>query len=227
MIPKHLRVTLLLLLAWALLVVFFLPGMRARIARVSRLGMPSAEEQARREVIRPALEAPAGPKVKAKLFWTAAHGQSVEPVELELPLSPEPAERARQLLDALISRVPSEAQRTLPADTAVLEVYLLQDGTAVIDFSASVGASLPSGIRSEYLAIESIVQTLAANVETVERARILIQGQEADTLAGHVDLTGFFEVRPAQPAPVPQGPTQPEEKPADKKPEGKGLRAGA
>ncbi len=207
MIPRHLRVTLLLLFAWALLVVFFLPGMRGRIARLARFTAPATEEQARRDVIRPVPEAAAGPIAKAKMFWADATGEELKAAEVELPLSTEPAERARQLLDALIARVPADAQRTLPADAAVLEVYVLQDGTAVIDFSSSVGASLPSGVRSEQLAIDSITQTLAANVPQIQRAKIVIQGLEADTLAGHLDLTGYFAVQPLQgAAPAPSQP---------------------
>jgi hypothetical protein len=223
MIPRHLRITLLLLMAWALLVVFFLPGMRARIARLSRPGAPGTEEQARREVIRPALEASAGPKTKARIYWAGPGGQGVEAVEIELPLSAEPAERAKQLLDALIGQPPAPERRTLPQDTAVLEVYVLADGTAVLDFSASIGASLPSGIHSERLAVDSITRTLAANVEAIRRARILMQGQEAETLAGHVDLTGFLEVRPPQRgAPA----TLPGEKSAEQKPERKSPGSG-
>jgi hypothetical protein len=51
--------------------------------------------------------------------------------------------------------------------------------------------------------VDSIVRTLGANLSNVYRLKILIRGQEADTLAGHLDLSGFFNVTPqvqAQPA---------------------------
>lgn len=216
--PRHLRITVMILLTWAFLIVLFLPGMRERLARMAQWGSPAIEEQARREVTRPVAVAPATPQMKAKIFWAAADGETVAPSEIELPLSSDPAERARQLLDALITRPPSEAQRTLPAGAAVLEAYVLPDGTAVLDFSSTTGASLPSGIRSERLAIESITRTLAANLNALWRVKILIQGQEADTLAGHVDLTGFFELRPPG-TPSPAGSVP------EKTGEGRGVRA--
>ncbi len=114
-----------------------------------------------------------------------------------MPLSESAEERAHQLLDALITLPPSEARRTLPAAAAVLEVYVLPQGTAIIDFSAAIGASLPSGIRSERLALESITRTLAENIPELQRVKILLQGLEADTLAGHADLTGYLDLRPA------------------------------
>jgi hypothetical protein len=38
----------------------------------------------------------------------------------------------------------------------------------------------------------------------VKRLKILIHGQEVDTLAGHLDLTGTFPLSPAQPLPAPK-----------------------
>jgi len=215
MIPRHLRITMLLLVVWGLIVVFFLPGITGRLSRLATWGDTGVEQQARREVTRPAPSVQPGAKAKVKLYWAGASGDSVEPTEIEMALSSTPKERAGQLLDALIARAPSEAQRTLPADTEVLATYVLGDGTALIDFSSAMGASLPSGIRSERVALDSITQTLAANLESVWRVKILIQGQEADTLAGHADLTGYFELRPP-PAAAPA--LAAPEKPADGRP---------
>jgi hypothetical protein len=42
--------------------------------------------------------------------------------------------------------------------------------------------------------VDSITRTLEANVPKVQRLKILIHGQEVETLAGHLDLTGTFLV---------------------------------
>ena len=42
--------------------------------------------------------------------------------------------------------------------------------------------------------MDSIAQTLETNVPGLRRLKILIHGQEVDTLAGNVDLTGFFDL---------------------------------
>ena len=44
------------------------------------------------------------------------------------------------------------------------------------------------------MAVDSITRTLEADVPKVERLKILIHGQEVETLAGHLDLTGTFVV---------------------------------
>ena len=53
---------------------------------------------------------------------------------------------------------------------------------------------MPSGILSEQLAVDSIARTLEINVPALRRLKILIHGEEVDTLAGNVDLTGFFDL---------------------------------
>jgi hypothetical protein len=44
------------------------------------------------------------------------------------------------------------------------------------------------------MAVDSITKTLEANVPEVRWLKILIHGQEVDTLAGHLDLTRTFLV---------------------------------
>jgi hypothetical protein len=44
------------------------------------------------------------------------------------------------------------------------------------------------------MAVDSITKTLAANVPQVRRLKILIHGQEMETLAGHLDLSQAFVV---------------------------------
>ena len=131
--------------------------------------------------------------MNVNIYWaSAANADGLAPVQIELPLSADPAQRCRQLVEALILSPPTPGQRTLPADATLLDFYLLPDGTAIADFADTLSTGTPSGILSEQLAVDSITQTLASSVPQVRRLKILLHGQEADTLAGHVDLTVIF-----------------------------------
>jgi hypothetical protein len=44
------------------------------------------------------------------------------------------------------------------------------------------------------MAVDSLTKTLQANVPQVRRLKILIHGQEVETLAGHLDLSQAFVV---------------------------------
>lgn len=170
-------------------------GLRRRVKRLGGQDQTS-DEQARHAVLAPPISTPTDVQVTATIYW-AAGADKIAPVQVQLPLSADPAQRAKQVLQALIANPPTTGQRTLPADTELLGFYILPDGTAVADFSDALASETPSGVLSEQEAVDSIAQTLAANVPTVRRLKILIHGQEAETLAGHVDLTGFFDVTPS------------------------------
>lgn len=171
----------------------YLPGLRRRMWEAARIQQKSAE-QARQELAAP-ITTPGEARVKAKLFWASSedHG-TLAPVVVDLPLSNDPVLRSKQVLNTLLAGPVEPDLRTLPPDVVLLAFYVLPDGTAIGDFSEALATSLPSGIQSEQLAVDSITRTLEANVPQIQRLKILIHGQEMESLAGHVDLTVLFPV---------------------------------
>ena len=182
------------LLAAVIAAALYFPALRRRVNQAKELTEKTAE-QARRELLPVAPVSTGDPMVKVNMFWGSRgqEGQLV-PVTVELPLSRDPVLRTKQVLNTLLAGPVDAESRTLPPDAALLAFYILPDGTGVADFSDEIRTSIPSGIQSEQLAVESILRTLEANVPQVLRLKILIHGQEADTLAGHVDLTQLFRV---------------------------------
>ncbi|HEY2462094.1 MAG TPA: GerMN domain-containing protein [Candidatus Acidoferrum sp.] len=209
-------ITIALLLC-LLIAAIFLPILKRRVRQAAQL-QQKTEEQSRRELTQSLIANPGEPHVKAQLFWlSGAEDSMLAPVTVELPLSSDPILRAKQVLNTLLGGPVNAELRTLPPDAVLLAFYLLPDGTAIADFSEALATSTPSGIESEQAAVDSITETLEANVPQVRRLKLLIHGQEVDTLAGHVDLTGFFIVN-AKPAPVPPATKTPAPRPAGNAP---------
>jgi len=182
----------------------YIPILRKRMKRAAQQQQQS-EEQARRELmIQPVPVNPGDPRVKTKLFWASDSDEStLAPVVVELPLSNDPVLRSKQVLNTLLAGPVDTDLRTLPPDAVLLAFYILPDGTAIADFSEAMATSIPSGIVSEQLAVDSMARTLEANVPQIQRLKILIHGQEVETLAGHVDLTNTFIVNTKLAAPPP------------------------
>jgi hypothetical protein len=198
--PRNLKITLGILSVAVLIGLISLRGLHQRIEHLSQ--EQGTEEQQRRDLLKPEIATSTDAIANAKIFW-AAGADHVAPVETQLPLSADAAKRGRQVLDALIVDAPSEEQRTLPADATLLGFYILPDGTAIADFSEALASETPSGILSEEMAVQSIARTVENNVAGARRLKILIHGQEVETLAGHADLTGFFDLNPAVAAVAP------------------------
>jgi hypothetical protein len=196
MMGRYVKIGLACLVIGVVVGLISFRGLHRRVRSLAET--QSADEKARHEVLAPPISTPTDVTAKAEIFW-ASGPDSVAPVQVELPLSADPVERSKQLLRKLISDPPSADQRTLPADASLLDFYVLPDGTAVADFSDAVASEMPSGILSEQLAMDSIARTLEVNVPGLRRLKILIHGQEVDTLAGNVDLSGFFDLNSAPP----------------------------
>jgi Sporulation and spore germination len=178
-----------------------------RHLRLSAQAPAKSEEQVRRELTQTTNANTGEPMGKAKLFWSSgARDGSLMAVTVDLPLPRDPVLRAKQVLNTLLAGPVDAELRTLPPDAVLLAFYLLPDGTAVTDFSEALATATPSGIESEQLAVDSILKTLEANVPQIRWLKILVHGQEVDTLAGHLDLTRTFLVNaravtlPARPA---------------------------
>jgi len=194
MTPKLRLVVVIGLVVAVLAAAIYFPILKRRVKRQATVQQQS-EEQARRELVQSLTKNTNEPLVKAKLFWASEPDASeLSPTTVDLPLSNDPALRSKQVLDTLLAGPVDSELRTLPPDAALLAFYILPDGTAIADFSEALATSIPSGVQSEQLAVDSITKTLEANVPQVRRLRILIHGQQVETLAGHLDLTGTFPV---------------------------------
>jgi len=192
-LSNGLKTTLVILAGMVVLGLVTLPGLRQAIQRLR--AAPRTEEQARRDVMQEPVSTPTDMQAPAQMFWLSGSSPaSLEAKTIQLPLSADPVERSKQLIHALIALPPRPELRTLAAEATLLAFYIQPDGTAVADFSDEFATGMPSGILSEKLAVDSITQTLSANQTRIRQLKILIHGQEVETLAGHLDLYGMFSV---------------------------------
>lgn len=88
--------------------------------------------------------------------------------------------------------------RIFPTDTVVRGAFLLPDGNAFVDLGGpTLTQGWGTGSHEEILAVDSIVQTVVSNIPEAKRVRILINGEPAETLAGHISLAGAMVPVPA------------------------------
>jgi hypothetical protein len=119
----------------------------------------------------------------------------LRPRSTQIPLPGGRQQRAEELLRALlrIYQQPGSAHPLAPASD-IRSIYLVDPGAAVIDLNGAFADQHRSGILSEQLTVNSLVETLAANVPGIQRVNILVDGKTRDTLAGHADLADTFDV---------------------------------
>lgn len=122
------------------------------------------------------------------LYFSAPDHTSLIAETRDLPDSGDPSVLGKNIIQALIDGPRESGVRTLPAQTAVKDVFITDDGTAYVDLSEDVTKGHPGGVQTELFSIYSVVNSLVLNLEEISAVKILVGGQEADTLAGHMDL---------------------------------------
>ncbi|MFO8112742.1 MAG: GerMN domain-containing protein [Desulfosalsimonadaceae bacterium] len=126
------------------------------------------------------------------LYFIAPGGRYLTGEIRNIENSGDTASFCRLLVEALVNGPGSGTESALipilDPETQVLGVYIDDAKTAFVDLAETVRRSHPGGVRSELLTVYAIVNTLVVNADGVDRVKIVIGGNEAETLAGHIDI---------------------------------------
>ena len=176
--PRYMAVRVALVVA-ALAIVWYL---FTAIPRWSSRGVAPAAAGAA-----PAAAAPER-KIKATLYYVSEDGLSLPGIQRDVTFADSLSEQARRIVEAQLAEAPQPYASPIPAGTALRALYVGERGDAFVDLSGDVRAKHSGGALDELFTIYAIVDALTVNLPAVTRVQILIDGKEADTLAGHVDL---------------------------------------
>ena len=188
MIPRHLKIGVVVMALAALVVGFF----AGRERRLVRQVAPAAAES------RPVAPPASGATEQVTLYVAYDDPGVVLPQASIIPMAGGRQQRAEELLRALMDIYSAKtSQHPMGPGADVRNVYLVDPGLAVIDLNSAFAAGHRSGILVEELTVVSLVETLTANIPGITRVKILVNGKEQDTLAGHADLSRIYEAAAA------------------------------
>jgi hypothetical protein len=133
---------------------------------------------------------PAGPqrKINATLYYVSEDGLSLPGIQREIPFGEPIVEQARRIVEAQLAEAPAPYLSAVPAGTSLRALFIGERGEAFVDLSGDVRTRHPGGALDELFTTYAIVNAITVNLPSINRVQILIDGKEADTLAGHVDL---------------------------------------
>jgi Sporulation and spore germination len=185
MIPRHLLIGIGIMLMAALAMSAYVWRMRRRVAAVEP---PAADT-------RPLAPPVSGPREQVTLYVADDEAGSLRVEGASIPLPSDRQQRAEELLRELLGIYLDKASpHPIPPASEVRAIYLVDPGLAVIDLNAVFADAHRSGVLEEELTVTSLIQTLAANIPGILRVKILVDGKERATLAGHADLANFYDV---------------------------------
>jgi hypothetical protein len=107
---------------------------------------------------------------------------------------PDTQSLAREALAALFADARAPLEPVL-RDIRLRELFLDGSGTAYIDLTTGPRKDVRASAWEEQLAIYALVNTLLQNFQEIKQVVLLLDGGEAQTLAGHMDLSRTFTKR--------------------------------
>ena len=107
---------------------------------------------------------------------------------------PDTQAQARETLVAVFSDQRA-VQAAVLRDVKLRAFYLDGSGTAYIDLMPGQQKDISASAWEEQLAIYAMVNTLMQNFEEIRQVAFLVEGRDAQTLAGHMDLARKYGKR--------------------------------
>jgi hypothetical protein len=185
MIPRHLLIGVIVMLVAVATMGLYLRRMKHRVSDLQAVTSDN----------RPIAPPASGPTEQVTLYVAYDDPGTIRATGAQIPLPSGRQQRAEELLRALMYLyLDRSSAHPLPPGAEIRSVYLIDPGVAIIDTNAAFADGHRSGVLVEELTVASLIQTLSANIPGITRIRILVDGKQRETLAGHADLSDFYEV---------------------------------
>jgi germination protein M len=130
--------------------------------------------------------------IQVKLYVVARSGRRLATESQEIPLEPSVQQQASEVVELLLRR-----SAAFPLGVKLLEIFITSQGVAYVDLSKELISNHPGGSSAEELTVFSLTSTLVANFPAIKTVKLLVEGREIQTIAGHLDLTLPYGRAPA------------------------------
>lgn len=129
---------------------------------------------------------------KVTLFFLREEDNQLVPEEREINSDPSAVREAEEVVAELIKGSKAGLVSSLPPETWLAQLFITKEGVAYVDFSKDLIEKHPSGSAAEISTVYSIVNSLTYNFKPIKKVFILIEGEERETLGGHISLDHPF-----------------------------------
>ena len=136
-----------------------------------------------------------GPAAETKLvtlFFPSEEDSLLHPETREISASASVAEEAKRVVEELIKGSERGLLAPFPPETRLRQLFITREGVAYVDFSREIADKHLSGSSAELVTIYSVVNSLAFNFKPIKKVFILVEGEEKETLGGHISLSKAF-----------------------------------
>jgi hypothetical protein len=98
----------------------------------------------------------------------------------------------KQVLNKLFENPPQDYVRVIPEGTTIREAYIDANSTLYVDLSEEFTVNNKGGTTLEYLSVYSILKSIFSNFREIRGIKLLINGDEQETVSGHLNIIDIF-----------------------------------
>lgn len=132
---------------------------------------------------------------KVTLYFASPAKPLPEALTTDIYATPLLVNQAKQVvLDLIQGPKTKDRLPVFPPQAALRELFIGKDGLAVVDFTSGLRLNHPGGTTAEYLTLYCLTRSLVENFPEIKRVQILVDGQRAETLAGHFDISSPLDM---------------------------------
>ncbi len=132
------------------------------------------------------------PTTEVVLFFHDPDDEFLIPEKRNIYATPLLSDRAKQVVIELIRGPAPGGAATIPQETTLNELYILENGTACVDLGENFEKDAEGGSASQLSQIYSLVNSLTYNFPEIQNVRILINGEQRRSFGGHIASGGIF-----------------------------------
>lgn len=129
--------------------------------------------------------------INVKVYYPDDSGMRLVEVEREIIVD-DSTDKYTAAIETLMEEPAEENLTTIFPKNAAIRSVTVEDGMATVDFDEGITKNFVGGSTGEEFLIGSIVDTLT-NFPEVKCVKFLVDGNEIETLSGHMDLSTPLE----------------------------------
>lgn len=131
---------------------------------------------------------PADEKVTVKLYYPTEDAEKLVAVEAKVPAK----DKYKASVEALAAGTKQMGLTGIFPKGVKVRSVKVKDGLATVDFTQELTKRFVGGSTGEEMLVGSLVNTLTEFKE-ITSVKILVEGQEIDTISGHLDTSAPFK----------------------------------
>ena len=148
-------------------------------------------EEPEKPAQKPVAENPSAESINVKVYYPDDSGMRLVEVEREIVID-DSTDKYTAAVETLLNDPGEDNLTKIFPNNATIRSVEVADGLAVVDLDGGFLKNFVGGSTGEEFLVGSVVDTLT-NFPEVQRVKFLVDGQEIETLSGHMDLSTPLE----------------------------------